>query len=485
MPPTMDGQTDTRLINKDLAPTQTRTWAWSDYLFLWMSNVHSVAGYVTAGSLFAMGLPAMDVFLALLLAICVVQLGSNLVAQPSFVSGSPFPVVARMAFGVHGAIVPAFVRGAIAVGWYGIQTWLASNALLILALKIWPYLASWAEVQQLGFAGLSTLGWATFMTVWLLQLLLFWRGMEAIRHFIDWAGPAIYIMMIALDGWLLWHAHGQIDFHVFDTAENGNFTKRVLGVLNAVSLTVAYFSPIILNFGDFSRYGKSMQDIRVGNFWGLPVNFMGFSILTLVTILLTQPVFGRIILDPVETITQIDSLSIIVVGMATFLIATIGINISANFVSAAFDFSNLSPRILSWRKGGVIAAVGAILVTPWNLYTRPELIHFTLDVLGTFIAPLIGILLSDYYLVQKKMVDVQALYSDSPAARYWYRKGVNLRALFALIAGVGCGLIIIFTQHYMAFRNFSWIAGFCVGGISYTGLSLLLPRSHKQPQPSP
>lgn len=484
MPSTLDGQADARLTNKDLAPIQTRTWAWSDYLFLWMSNVHSVAGYVTAGSLFAMGLPATDVFLALILAIVVVQIGSNLVARPSFASGTPFPVVMRMAFGVHGAIIPALVRGAIAVGWYGIQTWLASNALLVLTLKIWPQLMPWADTALSSFAGLSPLGWLSFMAVWLIQLIIFWRGMEAIRHFIDWAGPAIYVMMLALDGWLLWRTHGAINLHVFGPIEKTGFMPRLLGMLNAIALTVAYFSPIILNFGDFSRYGKSMKDIKIGNFWGLPINFMGFSILTLITISLTQPVFGHVILDPVETVTKMESLTVVIVGMATFLTATIGINISANFVSAAFDFSNLAPNILSWRKGGIIAAVGAILVMPWTLYTRPELIHFTLDVLGTFIAPLVGILLADYYLIQHQTIIPNDLYSTAPKGHYWYKAGFNPIAIVALAVGVSCGLFVIFMQPYAALRNFSWLSGFCVGAALHLILHRFLGVAGRKNQPS-
>lgn len=483
MPVPPDVQTDTHLINDDLAPIKTRSWAWPDYLFLWMSNVHSVAGYVTAGSLFAMGLPAKDVFVALILAICIVQIASNLVAKPSFLSGTPFPVTIRMVFGVKGALVPAFVRGAIAVGWYGIQTWLASNALLILGLKLWPQIAPWADTAHHGFIGLSPLGWATFMTVWLLQLCIFWRGMDAIRHFIDWAGPTIYVMMIALDGWLLWQTHGHINFHVFGAVEKTGFTPRLLGILNAMALTIAFFSPIILNFGDFARYGKTMRDIKMGNFWGLPVNFMGFSILTLATIALTQPVFGRIIIDPVETVTQINSMIVLIVGMATFLTATIGINISANFVSAAFDFSNLAPHILSWRRGGIIAALGAILVMPWNLYTRPELIHFTLDILGAFIAPLIGILLADYYSVQKQKLVPNALYSMNPNDAYWYKNGTNPLAILSLIAGVCCGLIVLFVQPYAALQNFSWFFGFCAGGLLHICLNRFPLLASKQNQP--
>ncbi|RFD18542.1 NCS1 family nucleobase:cation symporter-1 [Komagataeibacter melaceti] len=467
---------DAHLVNEDLAPVRVRSWGWFDYVSLWMSNVHSVGGYVTAGSLFAVGLPAGDVFIALVAAIMMVQLVCNLVARPSFESGAPYPVMARMAFGVRGAVVPALVRGVIAIGWYGIQTWLASNAVVILLLRQWPALAPWADTAQHGAMGLSTLGWGAFLLLWLVQGAVFWRGMETIRHFIDWAGPVIYLVMIALDGWLLWRAGGHISLGVFDVTPQGP-GARVLGIVNAAALVVAYFSPIALNFGDFARYGVSLRDVRRGNFWGLPVNFIGFSVLTLVTIALTRPVFGRIILDPVETVAQIDSPTAVAIGVLTFVTATAGINIVANFVSAAFDFSNMAPHAINWRKGGLIAAAGSIVVMPWNLYARPDLIHLTLDVLGTFIGPLTGILLADYYFVRRATApDVAALYTASERAPYWYRNGVNPVAMVVLACSVLCGLAVVFVPVCAPVRNLSWFVGFSCAMGFYVAASRLFAR---------
>jgi NCS1 family nucleobase:cation symporter-1 len=87
-------------------------------------------------------------------------------------------------------------------------------------------------------------------------------------------------------------------------------------------------------------------------------------------------------------VARIDSVFAIVLGVPTFAIATVGINIVTNFISPAFDFSNVNPQKISWRAGGMIAAVGSVLITLWNLYNNPEVIHYTLETLGAFIGPL-------------------------------------------------------------------------------------------------
>ena len=136
-----------------------------------------------------------------------------------------------------------------------------------------------------------------------------------------------------------------------------------------------------------------------------------FSLLVVVTAAATRPVFGELIIDPVHTVARLDNVYAVILGALTFMIATVGINIVANFVSPAFDFSNVNPQKISWRMGGMIAAVGSVLITPWNLYNSPDTIHYTLDTLGAFIGPLYGVLIADYYLVKRRRVVVDDLYT--------------------------------------------------------------------------
>jgi NCS1 family nucleobase:cation symporter-1 len=459
-----------RLTNEDLAPLKDQTWTRYNIFAFWMSDVHSVGGYITAGSLFALGLSSWQVLVALLVGIVIVQYFCNLVAKPSQVTGTPYPVICRSSFGVLGANIPAIIRGLIAVAWYGIQTYLASAAFMILALYFFPNLAPYADVTQHGFVGLSTLGWFAFMFMWVLQALVFWHGMEAIKHFIDWAGPGVYVVMALLCGYLVWKAGiSKIDLNLGGVKFTGWDSVPVM--MGAIALVVSYFSGPMLNFGDFSRYGKTFEAVKKGNFWGLPVNFVFFSLLTVVTTAATLPVFGELITDPVHTVGKLDSGTAMVIGALTFMIATIGINIVANFVSPAFDFSNVAPQHISWRTGGMIAAVGSVFLTPWNLYNNPEVIHYTLDILGSFIGPLFGILIADFYYVQKQRVKVDDLYSMEPSGRYWYKNGYNRKAIAALIPAALIPILCVLVPTLRGAANYAWFIGMGLGYVIYVALN--------------
>jgi NCS1 family nucleobase:cation symporter-1 len=464
---------DPRLTNEDLAPLRDQHWGSYNIFAFWMSDVHSVGGYVTAGSLFALGLSSWQVLVSLVVGITIVYFFCNLVAKPSQRTGVPYPVINRAAFGVLGANVPAIIRGSIAVAWYGIQTYLASAALDVVLLKIWPGLAPYADVDLHGFLGLPLMGYATYAILWVLQAAVFWTGMETIRKFIDFCGPAVYVVMIALAGYLIYKAGwSHIDLNLGDVKYHGWDALPIM--LGAIALVVSYFSGPMLNFGDFSRYGKTFRAVKTGNFLGLPINFLFFSILTVVTASLTIPVFGKLITDPVETVSRIDSTFAIVLGALTFAIATIGINIVANFISPAFDFSNVSPQKISWRAGGMIAAVGSVLITPWNLYNNPDVIHYTLEVLGAAIGPLFGVLIADFYLIRKQKVVVDDMFTMAPEGRYYYSKGYNPAAVIATVVGAVVAVFPVLAPGVPGMHTtaqYSWFIGMGLGFLTYLALA--------------
>ncbi|EFV13542.1 NCS1 family nucleobase:cation symporter-1 [Segniliparus rugosus] len=484
---------DPRLTNEDLAPAQRQDWGVYNFVAFWMTDIHSVAGYTTAGSLFALGLAGWQVFVALIAAVSIAYVLANLVAEPSQRTGAPYPVVCRLSFGVLGANIPAILRGINAVAWYGMQTYLAANAVALVLVKLFRGLVPYADASAHGFLGLSAVGWATFMGVWTAQALIFWHGMDFIRAFVDWAGPAVYVVMIVLCGWLLYQAGwGAVRLDLSEGDGHGGSEARtgaetLCAMVGAVGLVVSYFGGPVLNFGDFAKYGKSMKVIRTSGLFGLPVNFLFFSLLVVATASLTAPVFGELVVDPNEVVVRIPNSTAMVVGVLTILVATIGINIVANFVSPAFDFSNACPQRISWLGGGMIAAVASVFIAPWKLIENPAAIHDTLETLGAFLGALYGVLVVDYYLVRRRRIVADDLYSMAENGSYWYTRGCNLKAVAATAFGgavaVACVLVggpgSPLALHTLA--QCSWFVGAALAGLAYW----LIARSPAKAQKTP
>jgi NCS1 family nucleobase:cation symporter-1 len=368
---------------------------------------------------------------------------------------------------VRGANVPALVRGTVAIFWYGAQTYIASTAV---ALLIGTFVASDGGAT---FLGLTAVGWVSFVIVWSFQMALFWNGIDWIRVFLNWAAPAVYAVMIALL-LILWVRAGSgllsdvgSIFEGHGTAKGGAFAAFAA----VVGTMVAYFAAVILNFGDFSRYLRSTADMRLGNVLGLPVSLAFFSVIALFVTAGTLVVFGAHLTDPTAIIRRVDSPLLTVVAALTFFVATVGINVVANFVPPANDLSNLMPGRISFRIGGLIAAslafvVGALWVTAIGQLGIARFVN----TLGAILAPAYGIMIVDFYLLKRGVLDIRDLYSSAPGGAYAYHRGWNRRGLVAFAVAAVFSVSAVWLPALAFLNGFDWVIGAVLGGAIYSGL---------------
>jgi NCS1 family nucleobase:cation symporter-1 len=440
-----------RLYNEDLAPAEHRSWGFYSLFAMWMSDIHSIGGYTFAAGLFVLGLGGFQVFGALVVGILLVFLLMNLSGYAGQKLGVPYPVLARLSFGVFGANLPALIRAIVAIAWYGIQTWLASRAVIIIALRIWPDLGS---LTTNNFLGESTLGWIAFLLMWSLQLLLLRHGMETIRKFQDWAGPAVWVVMLLLTVYILSRANWHISLDLPGGKARWGGTHAFLA---ATALTVTYFSTLLLNFCDFSRFAPSRRAVRTANLWGLPVNFIAFSVVSVVVTAGTFQVYGKHIYDPVEVVGRIDNTAVLLLGAVTFAVATLGINVVANFVSPAYDLANVAPSRIDFKKGGLISAAIALVITPWNLFSNPDIINLFLGGLGALLGPLFAIIMVDFFVLRKQQVVVADLYREK--GHYSYTHGWNRKAIVSFVASAVPSTVVALAPAFAVLAPFSWFIG--------------------------
>jgi NCS1 family nucleobase:cation symporter-1 len=461
-----------KLYNQDLAPTAPagRTWGVFSIFAMWMSDVHSVGGYTFAASLFFLGLTGWQVLISMLAGILIVYFLMNLIGRPSLKYGIPYPVVARISFGVMGANLAAVVRGVVGIVWYGVQTYFASKAVQVLIITLAPSAASLTHNDVLG---LSTLAWISFIFMWIFQLLIFLSGMERIRRFIDFCGPVVYVVMFALAIYIL--SRSGFSSLALQLSPPAASTGATIGVMaNAAMLIVAYFAALLLNFGDFARFGRDEATMRKGNFLGLPVNFLVFSIITVIVTAGTLKVFGSAIMDPVLIVQKIGNPFVVILGSITFIVATMGINIVANFVSPAYDIANLHPEKISFRRGGLITSILSVLVCPWLFVASPQAITLFVSIFGAVLGPMFGIIIADYYLVKRQTVKVADLYTMSPGGDFYYDGGWNKRAVVALclsgVLSIGLALLGAYKVIFDV-GDWGWLIGASAGALLYYAFS--------------
>jgi NCS1 family nucleobase:cation symporter-1 len=291
--------------------------------------------------------------------------------------------------------------------------------------------------------------------------------METIRKFIDFCGPAVYVVMFALAIWIVSQTGlSSLSLQLAPPVEGSSLGNMA----NAAMLIIAYFAALLLNFGDFSRFTKDRRAMKLGNFLGLPLNFMVFAVITVIVTSGSVKVFGEAIMDPVRIVERIGNPLIVIIGSLTFIVATMGINIVANFVSPAYDIANLNPQRISFRLGGLITSILSVLVCPWLFVSSSQAITIFVSIFGAVLGPLFGIIAADYYIVKRQQVALEDLYSMSPSGSLHYQNGWNRAALVALGASgvVSIGLALL--GSYGAILNvgdWGWLIGAALGGVFY------------------
>ena len=446
---------DPGLFNQDLAPVPRarRTWGLYSYASLWVAMSVCIPTYMLASGLIAGGMNWWQ-------AVGTIFLGNLIVLGPMLLNahagtkyGIPFPVLVRASFGVRGANLPAILRALVACGWFGIQTWIGGQAIHSMLQILWPA------------ASAPSVVWICFGAFWLLNMLVIWRGIETIRFLEGIGAPFMLGVGLLLLFWITGKAGGfgpvLSSPGKFHTA--GEFFRFFVPSLTAM---VGFWATVALNIPDFTRYAKSQRDQALGQALGLPLAMTLYSFIGVAVTSASVVLFGEAIWDPVALIGRFHQPLIAMIALVAILIATLNTNVAANVVSPSNDFSNLNPRLISFRTGGFITGIVGVLMMPWKLLGDYSAYIFGWLVgYSGLLGPVAGVMIADYFIVRHRELNVDDLYRRG--GEYEYSNGVNPRALVSLGLGVAMALLGLAIPGMRWLYDYAWFVGFGVSAATY------------------
>ena len=444
------------LINGDIAATKIsqRTWGTYNIAALWIGMSVCIPTYMLASGLIAGGMNWWQALLTITLGNVIVLIPMILNAHSGTKYGIPFPVLARASFGTIGSNVPALLRAVVACGWFGIQTWIGGQALNSMIVLLFP---QWAIFDS-GPA-------VAFLIFWGMNVYFIVKGTESIRWLLSLSAPFLIAVGLGLLAWAYRQGGGFGPIlslpSKFETS--GEFWQFFIPSLTGM---VGFWATLSLNIPDFTRYAKSQRAQIIGQAIGLPPSMAMFSFIGVAVTSATVVIFGEAIWDPVVLLSKFRNPVVILLALASLVIATLTTNIAANVVSPANDFANVVPKRISFKTGGLITAVLGIVMMPWKLladygtYIFGWLIGYS-----SFLGPIAGVLIADYYIVRKRKLNVKDLYVRGGV--YEYVKGFNPKALVALCAGVVIALIGLLVPELRFLYDYAWFVGFALAFATY------------------
>lgn len=462
---------DRRLTNEDLAPTPVaeRRWTWWHYAALWMGMVHNIFNFTWMGGLILLGYSVWQAFIIAAVGTLVQTAFIGINGRVGARYGIPFPVWARSAFGVWGANIPALLRGAVAIGWFGVQSYLAALAVNLLFSEVIP---AWDNLSSYSFLGAEANLWIAMIVYWLANMLVLHRGMESIRRFEVWAGPGIFVVLSVMLVWALLAADG-VGPIFSQPAQIGMTEFFATAFIPGVGLfIVGSWATMVLNISDLTRFAHSNKQQFWGTMIGLPLASLVYYAMSALTVSAGVKIFGEAYWDPASYLSAIGIPALSIVGALILALATISVNIPANIVSPAYDLNQLFPRLFTFKTAAILSIILGFAYGPWILMKDPETLFGVLSNIGVILGPITGVVMADYLVVRKRRIDVDELYKAQGAYRAW--GGYNL-------VGIGVSAVvsaILFTGQLVPrmgwLYNNAWFIGVGIAFLGYIAVVALL-----------
>lgn len=485
---------DPQLFNDDLAPVSPsgRTWSWTSIAALWVGMVVCVPTYMLAAGLIQQGMAWWQAIFTVLLGNIIVLGPMALVGHAGTKHGIPFPVLLRSSFGTLGANVPAILRGLVACGWFGIQTWVGGSAIYTILNALSD---NWFAGDPLPLLGIDAWQFLCFLGFWSLHVWFIYKGTESIRWLETLAAPFLIAMGLALLAWAYVQAGGFGEMLSAPSqfapggAKEGQFWSVFFPSLTAM---VGFWATMALNIPDFTRYCKSQRDQFLGQALGLPPTMALFSFIGVAVTSATVIIYGEAIWDPVKLLGRMGGFAAII-ALFVLAVATLTTNLAANVVAPANGFSNIAPNKISFRMGGFITAGLGIAMFPWKLLeSAGAYIFIWLIGYSALLGPIAGILIVDYFIIRRTNLDVGDLFRMQ--GRYRYYKGWNPIAIVALVLGVipnipgfleAAGIVESVPAFFSTLYTYAWFVGLFISGGLHYGLTQMFGSPGADPEPTP
>lgn len=442
------------LWNEDLRPCtrDEHTWGGNRFVALWVGMSICLPTYSLASGMIALGMNWWESVLTILIGSIIVLIPILLVSHAGTKFGIPYPVFARLWFGSRGAHIPALARAIIAAGWFGINSWFGGQALDAILSRV---VGGWDAISF--HLALS------FLIFWAINVLIAMRGPQAIGRLASIAAPTLVVAAIALFIWALTRVGGIVPMLSVSSTVKGfhfwaAFYPSVIGV-------IAFWATMALNIPDYTRYAMTQKGQTKGQIFSMPLTMALFSFIGIAVTSATVLLYGQAIWDPVMLIVKFPTISVIIAGLIVIL-SSVTINVGANVMAPARAFENLWPRRITFGLGAIITGILALGMQPWYVLSAfSNYIFVWLGTYGALLGPFDGIAIADYWLVRSKKLDLAQLYTEN--GRYDYSRGINLRAVYALLIGWAISVLGLVVPALSFLWSGGWFFGLLAGLISY------------------
>ncbi len=470
------------LLNWELVSVNPneKNWNWKDLFCFWGNATQSVIGFSLVASLYLVyNLNFFIVIFGFIIAAFLVFIFAVLIGKPSQKHGLPFPVILRTSMGINGARYIAMIRGVVGIFMFGVQTFFISKSIGYL-IRISFYIIDknilQVDIFLIFFMGMNIIDGISFLITFLIQYLLFSKGQKIHKTFINFSTIFVYFGLLLFLFIIVVENFEDLKNSLLLSLNYENFfsKKNIYPLISITGTLFAYFSIVLVNFGDFSRYVKNEKDLSFGNF-SLLFNLILFSFFSILIVLgsdiiLTKNMIevDQLLTNPTDIIGKFDNTFLTIVALLFILFASASTNLIANYIPSQNALINLSPSKLSTKSSGLIIILCGFFV---GLFWTPVLSQIGIlsfvDTFGAFFGPIFGIMIIDYYIIKNQTINNKDIFSSLNDSVYYYSNGWQLKGIYSLLIGFIFASSTIWNGNLAFLQTYAWLIGALSSSIVY------------------
>ena len=464
------------LWNPDIhpVPISKRNWGPLTYFLLWVSMAFIVPSWTLASVGMAMGLTPLQ-------SILLVFAGNAIVLVPMIIQshggaryGLAEPQLTRTRWGIYGAVFPSWVRAVIGAGWWGIESYIiteAATALYAIAtgkVAVVAYTAAhYADYPFVLAKDFPTIFWGTFAIVVIAQVVVFYfspvlKSQPALRWLARVGGPIVLVAFVALWAYFMAKAGWSVDLALLAHGAR----PSLLGALAFLNANIAFWATMALTMPDYTRFARSQAAQAYGQAT-MPFLMLTVAVLAVMTTAASAKLYGAAIWDPIVLATLHMAEPLAVFVLLSIMLATFMVNAFANAVGPAYDIANTFPKYLTWFRGSLAVVAISIALGAWSYYGNAySYLYNWLLTYGGLLGSIEGVIIFDYAVIRRFKFDLLDVFLSRGRFRYWH--GINPAALvtFAVVTFV---IYAPIPFHQVFFAN-SWLLSFALSGAIYLPL---------------
>lgn len=464
----------------DVVPVGQRQWRAIHYLFLWLSDGANVGTMQQAASIIAFGLSWKE-------AAAAIAIGNIIIAAAVTLSGHigsrhhiPFSIGARASMGFYFSYFAVISRLILGLLYFGINSYIGASCMLIMLQSIWPSLKTYPNALPAD-AGVTSNKMIAYFVFWIIQLPLVLIHPRKMRWLFFIKSIFAIVAAFAMLGWAVKTAGGSGPVFSKPPAVSGS--KLSWAWVAGINVAISGKTTLALNMPDLTRYGANPQ-VSYWQMLFIPLVYWTFSFIGIVVASAGQEIYGKLYWDPTQIVALWENRAAAFFCALAFGLATLGTNISTNSIAASNDFAFLAPKWLNIRRGAFLTAIlGGWASCPWQIQASAQSLTTFLSGYVIVLAPILSIIITDYWFIRKTHLHVPMLYQNEGIYRYY--KGVNWRAVATLVVVVPInlpGLIRainpkIDTGNHFYFYKASWLTSFFISMFIYYVLCKISPPS--------